>query len=213
MATIDSNGVLFYQDSDNFTPPASLNLAQSNLSDLLSSGVRFKRVANTTERSALVTSIGLANITVANPLLVWRADAAAGSQFEYTANGTTWEILVTSQYLAAQDTGWVNVTVGSGYTAAVPVQVRRIGIDIKWRGSVTKRTAWTSSYQVVIPAANIPKWAITSRNTADSASTLHVASTAIDAIGVILATGLNVALSATTSSAVNLKGLSGYTTD
>ena len=209
MATIDSNGVLFYQDTDSFTPPASLNLAQSNLSDLLAAGVRFKRVANTTARSALVTSIGLANVTTANPLHVWRADATAGKQYEYTTNGTTWHTVVTSE----QDTGWVNVTVGSGYTAAVPVQVRRIGIDIKWRGSVTKGTAWTSSYQVVIPAANIPTWAITSRSTADSASTLHVASTAIDAIGVILATGLNVALSATTSSAVNLKGLSGYTTD
>ena len=101
MATIDSNGVLFYQDSDNFTPPASLNLAQSNLSDLLAAGVRFKRVANTTARSALVTSIGLVNITAGNPLLVWRADAATGLQLEYTTNGTAWEILVTSQYLAA----------------------------------------------------------------------------------------------------------------
>ena len=97
MATIDSNGVLFYQDSDNFTPPASLNLAQSNLSDLLSAGVRFKRVANTTARSALVTSIGLANITTANPLHVWRADATAGRQYEYTTNGTTWHTILTSE--------------------------------------------------------------------------------------------------------------------
>ena len=97
MATIDSNGVLFYQDSDNFTPPASLNLAQSNLSDLLSAGVRFKRVANTTARNALVTSIGLANITTANPLHVWRADATAGKQYEYTTNGTTWHTILTSE--------------------------------------------------------------------------------------------------------------------
>ena len=90
MATIDSNGVLFYQDSDNFTPPASLNLAQSNLSSLLSNNTRFRRVANLTARSALVASIGLANITPDNPLLVWRADAAAGLQLEYTTNGTTW---------------------------------------------------------------------------------------------------------------------------
>ena len=104
MATIDSNGVLFYQDSDNFTPPASLNLAQSNLSDLLSSGVRFKRVANTTARSALVTSIGLANITTANPLHVWRADATAGRQYEYTTNGTTWSVYGNT------DTGWVQLS-------------------------------------------------------------------------------------------------------
>lgn len=114
MATIDSNGVLFYQDSDNFTPPASLNLAQSNLSSLLGESPRFKKVANTTARTALVSSIGLANITPASPLLVWRADAAAGSQLEYTTNGTTWNVLVTSEYLAARGTGWV--TSGLGIT-------------------------------------------------------------------------------------------------
>ena len=116
MATIDSNGVLFYQDSDNFTPPASLNLAQSNLSDLLAAGVRFKRVANTTARSALVTSIGLANITTANPLLVWRADAAAGSQLEYTTNGTAWSVYDNT------DTGWVQLS-----PAPEIICIRRVG--------------------------------------------------------------------------------------
>ena len=90
MATIDSNGVLFYQDSDNFTPPASLNLAQSNLSSLIGNNTRFRRVANLTARNALVASIGAANITPDNPLLVWRADAASGLQLEYTTNGTIW---------------------------------------------------------------------------------------------------------------------------
>ena len=213
MATIDSNGVLFYQDSDNFTPPASLNLAQSNLSDLLSSGVRFKRVANTTARSALVTSIGLANITTANPLHVWRADATAGRQYEYTTDGTTWNVLVTSEYLAAQDTGWVDVSVASGYTASVPVQVRsKFGI-VYWRGSVNKATAWSSSYQTVIPAANIPLWAFAPRNSADTASKLHLGSAGVTAIALLNSTGVAVALSTTTGSAVNLKGLSGYTTD
>ena len=143
MATIDSNGVLFYQDTDSFTPPASLNLAQSNLSSLLGESPRFKKVANTTARTALVSSIGLANITVDNPLLVWRADAAAGSQLEYTTNGTTWEVFVTSEYLAAQDTGWVNVTInGSGWTnvSSEPVQVRRIGKHVYMRGSAHNST-------------------------------------------------------------------------
>ena len=116
MATIDSNGVLFYQDSDNFTPPASLNLAQSNLSDLLAAGVRFKRVANNTARSALVTSIGLANITTANPLHVWRADATAGKQHEYTTNGTTWSVYDNT------DTGWVQLS-----PAPEIIFIRRVG--------------------------------------------------------------------------------------
>ena len=143
MATIDSNGVLFYQDSDNFTPPASLNLAQSNLSSLLGESPRFKKVANTTARTALVSSIGLANITPANPLLVWRANAAAGSQLEYTTNGTTWEVFVTSEYLAAQDTGWVACTInGSGWTnvPSEPVQVRRIGKHVYMRGAALNST-------------------------------------------------------------------------
>ena len=138
MATIDSNGVLFYQDSDNFTPPASLNLAQSNLSDLLAAGVRFKRVANTTARSALVTSIGLANITVDNPLFVWRADATAGFRLEYTSNGYGWHTVVTSE----QDTGWITtglgITVTSNWSLTSYI-MRRVGNRITGRLALTFR--------------------------------------------------------------------------
>ena len=123
MATIDSNGVLFYQDSDNFTPPASLNLAQSNLSSLIGNNARFRRVANTTARSALVTSIGLANITPDNPLLVWRADAATGRQFEVTTNGTTWNF-----YETGYDTGWLTLSAGT-----VNVWARRVGMVVTVR--------------------------------------------------------------------------------
>ena len=132
MATIDSNGVLFYQDSDNFTPPASLNLAQANLSSLIGNNTRFRRVANTTARDALVTSIGLANITPADPLLVWRADAAAGLQLESTTNGSTWRQYADKQYYDAQDTGWVSVGLASGYTGTA--DVRRIGkqVHVHW---------------------------------------------------------------------------------
>ena len=133
MATIDSNGVLFYQDSDNFTPPASLNLAQSNLSDLLSSGVRFKRVANTTARTALVSSIGLANITVNNPLFVWRADATAGFRLEYTSNGSGWHTVVTSE----QDTGWQSVALAAGYTGTAAVRKQGNRVYVRWSCSTS----------------------------------------------------------------------------
>lgn len=133
MATIDSNGVLFYQDSDNFTPPVSLNLAQSNLSDLLAAGVRFKRVANTTARSALVTSIGLANITADNPLFVWRADATAGFRLEYTSNGSDWYTVVTSE----QDTGWQPVTLASGYTGTAAVRKQGNLVYVRWSCSTS----------------------------------------------------------------------------
>lgn len=142
MATIDSNGVLFYQDTDSFTPPASLNLAQSNLSDLLSSGVRFKRVANTTARSALVTSIGLANITADNPLFVWRADATAGFRLEYTTNGSDWHTVVTSE----QDTGWRSVALAAGYTGTAAVRKQGNRVYVRWSCSTSfaaNAAAWT----------------------------------------------------------------------
>ena len=117
MATIDSNGVLFYQDSDNFTPPASLNLAQANLSSLIGNNTRFRRVANITARDALAASIGTVNITPDNPLLVWRADAATGRQLEVTTNGTTWNF-----YETGYDTGWLSLSQGT-----VKVWARRYG--------------------------------------------------------------------------------------
>ena len=123
MATIDSNGVLFYQDSDNFTPPASLNLAQANLSSLIGNNPRFRRVANITARNALAASIGLANISKANPLLVWRADAADGKQLEVTTNGTTWDF-----YETGYDTGWVTLSSGT-----VNVSARRVGMVVTVR--------------------------------------------------------------------------------
>ena len=135
MATIDPNGVLFYQDSDNFTPPASLNLAQANLSSLIGNNTRFRRVANLTARNALVASIGTSNITPDNPLLVWRADAVAGTQLEYTTNGSTWNVLVTNEYLAAQDTGWVDAPLRSGFTGFL--RVRRIGRVVTMASTVT----------------------------------------------------------------------------
>ena len=141
MATIDSNGVLFYQDSDNFTPPASLNLAQSNLSSLISNSPRFRRVANLTARSALVTSIGLANITPDNPLLVWRADAATGRQLEYTTNGSTWRTLADKEYYdaqaAAQDTGWQSVALASGYTGTAGVRKQGNLVYVRWSCSTS----------------------------------------------------------------------------
>ena len=144
MATIDSNGVLFYQDSDNFTPPASLNLAQANLSSLLGESPRFKRVANTTERSALVTSIGLANITLDNPLLVWRADAAAGLQLEYTTNGSTWRTIADKGYYdaqaAAQDSGWQSVPLASVITGQL--RYRRVGMQVEVQCNVASSTGF-----------------------------------------------------------------------
>ena len=137
MATIDSNGVLFYQDTDSFTPPASLNLAQANLSSLIGNNTRFRRVANTTARTALVSSIGLANITPDNPLLVWRADAAAGLQLESTTNGSTWRTIADKEYYDAQDTGWQSVALASGYTGTAAVRKQGNRVYVRWTCSTS----------------------------------------------------------------------------
>lgn len=156
MSTIDSNGVLVYQDTDSFVPiQTALNLAQSNLSSLIGANPRFRKVANTTARAALVTSIGAVNITPANPLLVWRADASAGKQLELTTDGSTWgyyEVATNTYYLliAGQPTydvrmwykngvmsvnvqgtaplaGWVNWAIATLPAGYWPGQVRRVG--------------------------------------------------------------------------------------
>ena len=155
MATIDSNGVLFYQDSDNFTPPASLNLAQSNLSNLLAAGVRFKRVANTTARSALVTSIGLANITPDNPLLVWRADAATGLQLEYTTNGTTWAASLTDSYMPDTSQPTMNGFVGHFEAGWGGLTIRREGRLVIINGLVVNGASWSQGAVCGVVAAEL----------------------------------------------------------
>ena len=185
MATIDSNGVLFYQDSDNFTPPASLNLAQSNLSDLLSSGVRFKRVANTTARSALVTSIGLANITTANPLHVWRADAATGLQLEYTTNGTVWRQYADKQYYDARIVGDAALTMTNGFFASfvggwLGMTIRAEGALVIVNGLFTRATAWGVGAVIgTVPAG----WAPPRREKGDGVDVLSDGTVVADAGG------------------------------
>lgn len=77
-------------------------------------------VANTTARSQLITAMGAAGQgpSASNPVLVFRADATAGLNHEYTTDGTTWRVL------RAVDTGWVDISSGlaSGFTGAVQVR-------------------------------------------------------------------------------------------
>lgn len=57
------------------------------------------------------------------------------------------------------DTGWVTVALAAGYTAVVPVQVRRIGAAVRWRGRISGAGLGTTGQKTVAPAANIPSWA------------------------------------------------------
>lgn len=208
MATLDSNGVLFYQDTDNYTPiQTALNLAQSNLSNLLGGKPRFERTANTGTRAALVTSIGAGNISKASPLIVWRADAADGLQLEYTTNGTTWRTIADKEYYDAQDTGWVNVTV-TGVTVVSPVQVRRIGFEVFWRGEVS--ASWTTGVTTVVASGGLPTQFRPADSYRNSGSALG-SSGSVNAVGTVGTDGAMAIRALTAASgAVYLKGLSGY---
>ena len=123
MATIDPNGVLIYQDTDNYTPiHTALNLAQSNLSSILGANTQIVRVSSVGDRNAKATARG--SISKANPFVAWRADAADGLQLEYTTNGTAWNSVITSAvagvpYAMAAGQGGITVTQGSTATLAV----------------------------------------------------------------------------------------------
>lgn len=139
MATIDPNGVLIYQDTDNYTPiQTALNLAQSNLSSILGANTQIVRVSSVGDRDAKATARG--SISKSNPFVAWRADAADGLQLEYTTNGTTWRTIADKEYYDAQDTGWVTsgltVTGNANFTVSAYV-MRRIGKHVKGRISVT----------------------------------------------------------------------------
>ena len=73
-------------------------------------------VANTTARDALATAVAP---TTSNPLIVYRSDANAGRQIEYTFNGTAWTPLTavgTNGLPYAQASGLI-----TGTTTAVSV--------------------------------------------------------------------------------------------
>lgn len=113
---------------------------------------------------------------------------------------------------ATLDTGWVNVTLAAGFTFGVQPQVRRVGQTVYWRGNVTCTAGWTTSYQNVVPAANLPGWAMTGSGVA-SESNLQTGSVIHQAIGrVDSGNGLRVAASLP-GVTVALKGLSGYLVD
>lgn len=115
MPTSDSNGLPVFNETDATVLHTMLNTLGSGVSNWINGTPRVRRAASIAARNALVTSIGPANITTSNPLLVWRADAPAGSQYEYSTNGgSTWHTIVTSQTATSAQVlfGDANVQVG-----------------------------------------------------------------------------------------------------
>lgn len=74
-------------------------------------------VANTTERGQLISDLTAAGVapSATNPLLVYRADATAGFELEYTINGSTWRVLAATDRSTA--TSGI-ITAASGWDAS-----------------------------------------------------------------------------------------------
>ena len=91
----------------------------------------IKSVANLAARAQAVadwpTHTGAA-ISAANPVMVWRQDL---NLIEVSENGSTWH-----QVADGTDTGWLTLTMASGWTANSSVQYRRIGRWVYVRGLI-----------------------------------------------------------------------------
>ncbi|MDA8440542.1 MAG: hypothetical protein M0Z51_17010 [Propionibacterium sp.] len=88
-------------------------------------------VPNATARSALIVSLGSVGITAStsNPIYVFRADAPAGRELEYTVNGTTWTAIPAGPYLMYTTTattaadGTFSGAFPAGFFSVAPVVV------------------------------------------------------------------------------------------
>lgn len=87
------------------------------------------------------------------------------------------------------DTGWVPVAQAPGYTTPVPVQARRIGRMVYWRGSVARTAGWTTTYATVVPLANFPPGTVTGT----SGWAVNGGSTSAGAIAAVNSAGLSIA--------------------
>lgn len=149
MTTTDKNGLPLYQETDLISPFAPvLNAISTSVSAAFDANTRIWPVTNTSTRAALVTKIGVANISSAKPLFVWRADAASGQNLEYTKNGTTWYVYKSTED-TSDDSGWVNVTLLNNATSRpdmpfVP-SVRRVGKTVHFRGHFAPASVTTGA--------------------------------------------------------------------
>lgn len=91
MATTDANGQVFYGPTDPVEPLQALfNGVSTAVSNKLGATSQIVRIANVAGRAAAVTARSGRPITLADPLITWRADITNGDNIEFTSNGTTW---------------------------------------------------------------------------------------------------------------------------
>lgn len=113
MATNDSNGIVFYGPGDPVEPiQGAFNGLAASISNKFSTETQVRRVATVPERTTAVAQRASAGrpITAADPIIVWRSNAAAGSQLESSTNGTDWR-----SHFSGNDTGWLTGVGGAGW--------------------------------------------------------------------------------------------------
>jgi hypothetical protein len=88
MSTINGNGILFYEVTDDVAPlETMLNTGQLSVSEALDATARIFPVADVAARTALAAAY---SPSASNPLYVDRANAPTYGCLERTADGTTW---------------------------------------------------------------------------------------------------------------------------
>lgn len=127
-------------------PTAPLNTTASAkpidkvLNKIARGGTYF--VADVTERADLLTALddaGEAAPSTSAPVLVFRADAPAGQEAEYTTDGTTWRTLAARFYAESTDFGTSPAGLWSHATSGATSIVRREGSAV-WLRLVTRRS-------------------------------------------------------------------------
>lgn len=108
-------------------------------------------VTSTTDRSAVVAGIGYVP-SINRPLFVFRADAPAGREVEYTTNGTTWRTVP-----ADDDSGWVALAAPTGFSGNMAYRRRSGWVSVQYvLASTTAAGTNVSPSYIALPAGYRP---------------------------------------------------------
>jgi hypothetical protein len=141
-----------------FYPVASdLFAPHTHMKALADSAIVPVPVANTTERAAVFAAAGTVGPT--NPVVVVRANAGSGREWEYTVDptGADWRTFV------ARETAWVDLTLGNGWTVfpnpayGTAARYRRTAADeTKFKGMIAPGTLTDGTVIATVPAGFRP---------------------------------------------------------
>lgn len=146
-----SQGIYFPDANTNVTPLHTVfSTMASSIDNILAGDVQIHKVANTTQRNALVSQYGA---NPANPLFVWRADAPNGRELEYTKNGTTWYYVPTT----ADVSSWNNISIGGGLTGTAQYRVvSGTTVHVRWHTSNTMNPGQLYDPMFTVPSGFRP---------------------------------------------------------